>query len=111
MTEMKLQAPGYIGGMTQEKKIIWAAIAVSVLLHVVLMASTWNISLKPRAEDTPPRDTSRDVELVFEAPLDNAGEENEQPKTYVSVPERHGGRNGRDPMGRYCCPLHNRGDR
>ncbi len=89
MTELKLQAPGYTGGMTQENKVIWGAVAASVLLHVLLVGSTWNLSFKPTAEDVPLRDTSQDVELVFEAFPDEEGPQSEQPKTYVSVPERH----------------------
>ncbi len=89
MTEMNLQGPGYTGGMTQEKKIIWGAIAASVLLHVLLMASTWNLSLKPKPGEVPLRDTSQEVELVFEELPAASATTTDQPKTYVSVPERH----------------------
>jgi len=85
--ELNLHGPGFPGGTPQEKSIIRGAVVASLLLHVVLVAVTWNIPLRPRPEDLSRRDTSQDVELIFEALTDDSATENDQPTTYVSVPE------------------------
>lgn len=88
MTELKLQAPGVPGATPQEKKIIRGALVASLLLHVVLVAATWRIPLKPRPEDLIRPDTDREVELIL-VPDEAAGPDAaEQPKQYVSVPDR-----------------------
>ncbi len=86
MAELNIQGPGFPGASPQEKKLIGVAVAASILLHVVLAAIIWKIPLQIAPDEFILRDTSRDVELIFEAPT--AETSADDPKTYVSVPDR-----------------------
>jgi len=82
VTELNLPQPGMPGGAPQDKQLIKIAIAVSVLLHLLVVAATWHISLVPDVQRLPDRTRGDEVELVFEDfPAD-------EPATYVSVPDR-----------------------
>ncbi len=89
MTETNLQRPGFPGDNSQDRKIIRVAIIASLLVHIVLMAVTWKIPLKPRPQEFANRDQGRDVELILESWEPEVPAESDDPTAYVSIPERH----------------------
>ncbi len=91
MTEMYLQSPVYAGGADQEKKIIGAAVLVSILLHVVLVIIFIIAPYDPQPDSLALNPPAQDVELVFESPIeeDQIPDDGSRPSTYVSVPDRH----------------------
>ena len=88
LREMNFQGSGFYDQAVQDKRIVRGAVAASLLLHVVFVAATWKIPLKPRPEDFAVRDDTQDIEVILES-WDPPGAQSDAPTTYVSVPERH----------------------
>lgn len=71
-----------------ERVIILGAFAVSVLVHLAVIAALWSLPFLPVVEPASAAADEDVVEVILVDPEEEAGAEPEQPTAYTAIPER-----------------------